>query len=159
LNRKPITPEGYERLVKELKYGKEVLRAQIVLDIEEARAHGDLSENAEYDAAKESQSLNEARISLLEMHVAGAQIIDVKTLPQNGRVVFGTTVMLEDDTGRERTWRIVGETETDVENGAISYVSPLGRALIGQNAGDEVVLTTPGGRQAWEIIEVRYEGP
>ena len=156
MQRNPVTPEGYEKLEAELQHAKSVLRPSIVKQIEEARAHGDLSENAEYDAAKEAQSLNEGRIARLETAVASAEVIDVAKLPVTDRVVFGTWVALENEAGDERTWRIVGETESDVENGKISYKAPLARALIGKHEGDEVTVPTPGGSQTWEIIEVRY---
>ncbi len=156
MTRNPVTPEGYEALTAQLKYQKQVNRPQIVRDIEEARAHGDISENSEYEDAKERQSLCEGRILELEARVASAEIIDVKKLTVSDRVVFGTTAVIENDSG-ERTWRIVGESEADVDEGKISYKSPLGRALIGRSEGEEVVVSTPKGRQTWEILEVRYE--
>lgn len=160
MNRHPITPEGYQAVEKELRHLKETVRLSIVRDIEEARAHGDLSENSEYDDAKERQSLCEARISLLENIFASAEIIDVMKLPRNNRVVFGTTVILEDaETGEERRWRLVGESESDVEAGKISFRAPLGSALIGKEEGDEVVVPAPGGKRRWEIVEVLYLGP
>lgn len=158
MERFAITPEGYTTLTADLRRHKETLRPQIVLDIEEARAHGDLSENSEYDDARERQALCEARIRLLESQIATAEIIDIAKLPRNGRVVFGTTVTIENaDTGVERTWRIVGESEAEIESGLISYRSPLAKALIGRNEGDEAVVPAPGGKQTWEIIEVAYE--
>ncbi len=160
MNRHPLTPEGYARLSAELKYQKETARPKIVRDIEEARAHGDISENSEYEDAKERQSLCEGRIAFLEGVVAAADVIDVLRLPRNGRVVFGTTVLLEDpDTNERRRWRIVGETEADIEAGCISYKSPLGAAIIGKSEGDEVVVPTPAGARRWEVIEVQYLGP
>jgi len=157
MDRNPITPDGYELLIKDLKHHKQVLRPRVVKDIEEARAHGDISENSEYEDAKERQSLTEGRIRWLEAQLAGADIIDVTKLQANGRVVFGTTVVLENiDTGEERTWRIVGESEADVAQGTISWKSPLARSLIGRNEGDEAVVPAPGGQQVWEIVEVRY---
>ncbi len=158
MNRNPITPEGFVKLEAELKHLKSVVRLGIVKDIEEARAHGDLSENSEYDDAKERQSLCEGRIQMLEGLAASAEIIDVAKLPVTDRVVFGTTVEIENaDTGDTRTWRIVGVTEANIEGGKISYKSPLGRALIGRNEGEEVIVPAPGGKQTWEILEVRYE--
>ncbi len=160
MNRHPLTPEGFARLEADLKHHKEVLRGQIVRDIEEARAHGDLSENSEYDDAKERQSLCEGRIAYLEGVVAGAEVIDVRKLPRNGRVVFGTTVSLEDaESGEARRWRIVGEPETNVENGDISFKSPMGKAMIGKEEGEEVVVSTPAGHRRWEIISVSYDAP
>ena len=134
-----------------------MVRGQIVKDIEEARAHGDLSENSEYDDAKERQSLCEGRINELENRIATAEIIDVAKLPVTDRVVFGTTVMVEDaNSGVESTWRIVGEIEADVASGTVSYSSPLGKALIGRSEGDEVQVPAPGGLRTLEIIEVKY---
>ncbi|NCG18414.1 MAG: transcription elongation factor GreA [Rhodobacterales bacterium] len=157
MTRNPITPEGFVRLETELKHLKSVVRLGIVRDIEEARAHGDLSENSEYDDAKERQSLCEGRIQMLEGLAASAEIIDVAKLPVTDRVVFGTTVDIENaDSGDTRTWRIVGVTEASVEDGMISYKSPLGRALIGHSVGEEVVVPAPSGRQTWEILAVRY---
>jgi transcription elongation factor GreA len=158
MTRFPVTPEGYEVLVKELRRQKEIVRPGIVRDIEEARAHGDISENSEYEDAKERQALCEGRVRELESQVAAAEIIDVKKLKPSDRVVFGTTVDIENtDSGDERTWRIVGESEANVEQGSISYTSPLGRSMIGRSEGDEVSVPAPGGKQSWEIIEVRYE--
>lgn len=157
MTRTPVTPEGYEELVRQLAHEKSVVRPQIVRDIEEARAHGDISENSEYEDAKERQALCEGRVAMLEQLVASADIIDVRKLPRNGKVVFGTWVRLENAAGDARTWRIVGETEGDVARGLISYKSPVAKALIGREEGDEVNIPTPGGTQTWEISEVRYE--
>lgn len=155
--RNPVTPEGYAALVAELKHEKEVVRPGIVRDIEEARAHGDISENSEYEDAKERQAHCEGRIAELEHRVATAEVIDVRKLPKSDRVVFGTTVVIANvETDEQRTWRIVGETEADVESGKISFKSPLGKALIGRHEGDEVAVHAPGGNQTWEIVEVRY---
>ena len=157
MEQNPITPEGYEALVARLRHAKSVERLAIVKDIEEARAHGDISENSEYEDAKERQALCEGKIARLEHLVASARIIDVTKLPVSERVVFGTTVLLENpETGEERTWRIVGESESDIANGLISYKAPVAKALIGRTEGDEVVIPTPGGQQRWEIVEVRY---
>jgi len=157
MQQNPVTPEGYDALVAELKHAKSVERLAVVKDIEEARAHGDISENSEYEDAKERQALIEGKIRELEHLVASAQVIDVKKLPVSDRVVFGTTVVLENvDSGEERTWRIVGERETDVSNGKISWKAPVAKALIGRVEGDEVSVPTPGGQQTWEIVEVRY---
>ncbi len=158
MNRNPVTPEGYEALVTKLKREKEVIRPQIVRDIEEARAHGDISENSEYDDAKERQAMCAGRIADLESRVASAEVIDVSRLPRNGRVVFGVTVKIENaETEEERTWKIVGEIEADIEQGKISYKSPLGRALLGCSEGDEAEVPAPSGKQIWEIIEVTYQ--
>jgi transcription elongation factor GreA len=157
MTRTPVTPEGYAALVAELTHHKEVVRPQIVRDIEEARAHGDISENSEYEDAKERQAHCEGRIAELESRVATADVIDISRLPVTDRVVFGATVTIESPaTGEKRTWRIVGEDEADVESGKISFKSPLGKALIGRHEGDEAVVPAPSGQQHWEIVEVRY---
>lgn len=155
MQRTPITPIGYQTLVRDLRHLKEVVRPQIVRDIEDARAHGDISENSEYEDAKERQSHCEGRIAEVENLVATADIIDVLKLPRNGRVVFGVTVEITRDTDN-RKYRIVGESEADVGQGLISFKSPLARALIGRSEGDEVEVPTPGGMQRWEIVEVVY---
>lgn len=157
MSRSPITPKGFTTLVADLKYHKEVLRMKIVRDIEEARAHGDISENSEYEDAKERQSLCEGKIADLEYRVSTAQVIDVTQLEPSDRVVFGTTVEIRNtNTDEVRKYQIVGETEADVENGKISFKSPLGAALVGRSVGDEVTVPTPSGRQTWEVVEVHY---
>ena len=126
-------------------------------DIEEARAHGDISENSEYDDAKERQSHCEGRIQEVEHRLASAEVIDVTRIPPSNRVVFGATVTIENSvSGETRTWRIVGEDEADVDKAKISYKSPLGKSLIGRKAGEEAVVTAPSGNQTWEIVEVHY---
>lgn len=155
MQRTPVTPAGYQALRRDLDHLKQVVRPQIVRDIEEARAHGDISENSEYEDAKERQSHCEGRIAEIENLVATADIIDVNKLPRNGKVVFGVTVVIERD-GAQRRFRIVGESEADVNQGLISYKSPLARGLIGRSEGDEVDVPTPSGVQRWEIIEVLY---
>lgn len=160
MSRNPVTPEGYADLVRQLEHEKSVVRPQIVRDIEEARAHGDISENSEYEDAKERQALCEGRVAMLENLVATAEIIDVRKVPRDGRVVFGTWVSLENaHSGDQRTWRIVGEKEGDVAKGTISYKSPVAKALIGRTEGEEVTIPTPGGAQTWEITGVSYEDP
>ena len=156
MNRHHLTPAGYQKVVDELRHCKEVMRPAIVRDIEEARAHGDISENSEYEDAKERQAHCEGRIAELEGRVASADIIDVTKLPKNDRVIFGSTVVIENGNGERRTWRIVGEDEASVESGTVSYKSPLGKALIGKNEGDEAVVPAPSGNQNWEILEVHY---
>jgi transcription elongation factor GreA len=157
MQRNPITPEGYDLLVADLKRHRQVLRPRVVKDIEEARAHGDISENAEFEDAKERQALLEGRIAWLETQLAAADVIDVTKVEAKGKVVFGSTILLENaDTGEERTLRIVGEPEADVSNGTISWSSPFARAILGREEGDEAVVPTPGGKQLWEIVEVRY---
>ena len=159
MQRVPMTPEGHKKLSETVKHLKEVVRPQIVQDIEEARAHGDLSENSEYEDAKERQALIEGKMARLEQLAASAEIIDVTKLIPSERVVFGTTVSLEHvENGTERTWQIVGETEANIEEGQISYKSPLARALIGSSEGDEVEVPAPGGIQRWEIVQVQYLG-
>jgi len=157
MTRTPVTPEGYAALVAELTHHKEVVRPQIVRDIEEARAHGDISENSEYEDAKERQAHCEGRILELEGRVATADVIDVTKLPVSDRVVFGATVTIESpSSGETRTWRIVGEDQADVDKNMISYKSPLGKALIGRHEGDEAVVPAPSGQQTWEIVQVQY---
>ena len=157
MQRNPITPEGHKRLEEEVKHCKSVLRPQVVRDIEEARAHGDLSENAEYDAAKDRQGLLEARINDLETKLATAEVIDVTKLPAGDRVIFGTTVELMNvQTEDEISYRVVSEYEADVKKGLISYSSPIGRALIGKEVGDEVTVNAPGGDRVFEILDVHY---
>jgi transcription elongation factor GreA len=152
----PMTLRGAELLRKELSQLKNE-RPQISQAIAEARSHGDLSENAEYDAAREKQGLMEARIRDIESKLANAQVVDPKTLHAEGRVVFGATVEVEDESGDSSTWQIVGEDEADIKEGRISFGSPIARALIGKSAGDSVEVKTPGGVKGYEIIDVRYE--
>ncbi|MEQ1505035.1 MAG: transcription elongation factor GreA [Myxococcota bacterium] len=155
--RYPVTPEGYAALVAELANLKEVVRPGIVRDIEEARAHGDISENSEYEDAKERQAHCEGRIMDVEGRVAAAEVIDVTRLPSSNKVVFGATVRIENTTsGEKRTWRIVGEDEADIDKLKVSYKSPLGKALIGKREGEEAVVPAPSGNQTWEIVEVQY---
>jgi transcription elongation factor GreA len=152
----PMTPEGYARLEGELKHLKAVERPAVIKAISEARDHGDLSENAEYHAARERQSFIEGRVAELEDKIARAEIIDVTKL--SGKVIkFGAKVTLADeDSGDEATYQIVGAEEADVEKGRLSVTSPLARALIGKQTGDSVEVTTPRGSKAYEIIRVRY---
>jgi len=146
--------EGYEKLTAELKLLREE-RPRIVDAIEEARAHGDLSENAEYHAAKERQGQVEAQIAEIEDRVSRAQIIDPTTL-SGDRVVFGATVTLLDEEDREHKYQIVGQTESDASAGRISYNSPLGKALIGRKAGEEVEVTVPSGDKFYEIAKIEF---
>lgn len=157
MQRHPMTPEGHKRLSETLKHLKEVVRPQIVKDIEEARAHGDLSENSEYEDAKERQSLTEGRVRDMESKLTAAEIIDVTKLEPSDRVVFGVTVVVEDsETEVEARYRIVGEDESDVKKGLISVLSPIARALIGREVDDEVTVRAPGGDRKMVIIEVLY---
>jgi transcription elongation factor GreA len=152
----PMTPEGYARLEGELKHLKAVERPAVIKAISEARDHGDLSENAEYHAARERQSFIEGRVAELEDKIARAEVIDVTKL--SGKIIkFGAKVTLADeDPGDESTYQIVGAEEADVEKGRLSVTSPLARALIGKQTGDSVEVTTPRGSKAYEIIKVRY---
>jgi transcription elongation factor GreA len=153
----PITLRGAELLRDELKRLKTVDRPAVVAAIAEARSHGDLSENAEYDAAKERQGFIEGRIAEVEGKLANAQIIDPAALDADGRVVFGATVDLEDmDSGQKVTYQIVGDDEADIKVSKISLNSPVARSLIGKFAGDVVEVQTPGGRREYEILDVRY---
>jgi transcription elongation factor GreA len=157
VNRVPITLRGAEALRAELRTLKSEARPNVIKAIAEARAHGDLSENAEYHAAREQQGFIEGRIAELEGKLGNAEIIDVTQLPQTGKVVFGTTVELEDeDSGARVNYQIVGEDEADIKLGRISYASPIARALMGKNEGDAVCVATPGGTRNYEVLAVRY---
>ena len=157
MQRHPMTPEGHKRLSETLKHIKEVVRPQIVKDIEEARAHGDLSENSEYEDAKERQSLTEGRVRDIESKLAASEVIDVTKMEASDRVVFGTTVVVEDlETEIETKYRIVGEDESDVKEGLISVRSPIARALIGREVDDEVTVRAPGGDRKMVITDVQY---
>jgi transcription elongation factor GreA len=154
----PLTTTGAELLRQELQRLKSVDRPNAIAAIAEARTHGDLSENAEYDAAKERQSFIEGRIKEIESKLANAQIIDPKLLDAEGRCVFGSTVELEDmKDGESVVYQIVGDDEADIKQGKISISSPIARALIGKYAGEQVEVQTPGGQRKYEILEVRYE--
>ena len=158
MNKIPLTTNGAEKLRAELQYLKTVERPNVIAAIAEARSHGDLSENAEYDAAKEKQAFVEGRIAEVEGKLSSAQIIDPKLLDADGRCVFGATVDLEDqDSGDQVTYQIVGEDEADIKQGKISINSPIARALIGKFAGDVAQVQAPGGLREYEILDVRYE--
>ena len=153
----PITVEGAEKLREELKKLKNEDRPRISNAIAEARAHGDLKENAEYHAAKEEQGLSEARVRDIEAKLSNAQIIDIKTIPASDKVIFGVTLKLYDtDTEEEVTYRIVGDDQSNISEGLLSVSAPIARALIGKREGDEVDIVTPGGQKSYEIIEVLY---
>jgi transcription elongation factor GreA len=157
MQRHPMTPEGHKKLSETFKHLKEVVRPQIVKDIEEARAHGDLSENSEYEDAKERQSLTEGRVRDMESKLAASEVIDVTRMEPSDRVVFGTTVLVEDvETEEESKYRIVGEDESDVKAGLISVLSPIARALIGREVDDEVTVRAPGGDRKLVITDVQY---
>jgi transcription elongation factor GreA len=158
VKRTPITLQGAERLRTELKRLKTEDRPNIIKAIAEARSHGDLSENAEYHAAREQQSFIEGRINEIETRLANAEVIDVTRLPPNQRVVFGATVDLEDqEDGGRIAYQIVGEDEADIRRGLISVTSPIARALVGKNQGDVVEVAAPAGMRAYEIIAIRYQ--
>ena len=155
--RTPLTQAGADRLREELQHLKRVKRPEIIEAIAEARAHGDLKENAEYHAAREQQGFVEGRIQSLESSLSGAQIIDVTKIPADDKVVFGATVtILNIETDMETTYQIVGDLEADISENRIAVSSPIARGLIGKLDGDEVVVQTPGGEQEYEIIKVEY---
>jgi transcription elongation factor GreA len=153
----PLTRRGAELLKSELQRLKSVERHAVIQAIADARAQGDLSENAEYDAAKDKQGFIEGRIKELESKLAAAQIIDPTTIDADGRVVFGATVDLEDEaSGARVTYQIVGDDEADLKLGLISISSPISRALIGKETGDVAEVQAPGGLRHWEIVDIRY---
>ena len=153
----PMTAAGYAALETEIKHLKGTERPAVIRAIAEARTHGDLSENAEYDAAKERQSFIEGRIADLESKLANAQVIDPKHVDTDGRCVFGATVELEDmDSGDVVTYQIVGEDEADIKQRKVSITSPIGRALIGKYSGDVAEVQAPGGVRSYEIRDVKY---
>ena len=157
MNKVPMTVRGHELLQQELKKLKTVDRPAVIQAIAEARAHGDLRENAEYHAAKEQQGFIEARIKDIEGKLSHLQVIDVTAIDAKGKIVFGSTVeLVDEDTGNEIVYKIVGEDEADIKEGLISYSSPIARALIGNNEGDVVTFSAPSGEKQYEIIEVRY---
>src|ERR1700757_1112948 len=152
----PMTAEGYSALESELKHCQQVERPRIIQQITDARTHGDLSENAEYHAAKESQSINEAHIAELEDKLARAEVIDVSKL-SGDTVKFGATVTLVDeDTDEKKSYQIVGESEADVKSGKVSITSPIARALISKKVGDTVEVNTPGGGKSYEILKIAF---
>ncbi|HQR58679.1 MAG TPA: transcription elongation factor GreA [Azonexus sp.] len=158
MSKVPLTVAGAAKLREELQRLKTIERPKVVAAIAEARSHGDLSENAEYDAAKERQGFLEGRIKDLEGKLSNAQIIDPILLDADGRCVFGATVDLEDqESGDGVTYQIVGEDEADIKQGKLSFGSPMARALIGKYAGDIAQVQAPGGIREYEIIDVRYE--
>lgn len=153
----PLTTRGAEKLKEELQRLKSVERHAVIQAIAEARAQGDLSENAEYEAAKDKQGFIEGRILEIESKLAAAQVIDPSSLDAGGKVVFGSTVDLEDeDSGTKVTYQIVGDDEADLKQGLISISSPIARALIGKEAGDVAEVQAPGGLRHYEIVDVRY---
>jgi transcription elongation factor GreA len=156
--RAPITLRGAEKLRAELRKLKGEDRPAIIRAIAEARSHGDLSENAEYHAAREQQGFVEGRIAEIEQRLSNAQVIDPATLPATGRIVFGATVKLAPlDGGPEVRYQIVGDDEADIRNGLLSINSPIARALIGRSPGDEVEVAAPGGARGYEVLDVKLE--
>ena len=154
LEKVPLTQQGFDALKRELETLKRVERPQNIKAIEEARAHGDLSENAEFHAAKERQGFLEGRIGELEFKIGNADIIETKKLPKD-RAVFGSRVVLENiDTGEDVEYQLVGPDESDIGKGRISVTSPLGRALIGKKPGDELAVQVPGGKRAYELVDI-----
>src|SRR5882757_2412613 len=157
MSKTPMTLRGADALREELRHRKSELRPKIIASVEEARAHGDLKENAEYHAAREQHGFNEGRIAEIEAKLSNAQVVDITTLPKSGKVMFGTTVELADaDTGEELRYQIVGEDEADSKKGMISVNSPLARAMIGKSEGDVAQVTTPKGLRELEIVKVHY---
>ncbi len=153
----PMTAQGHSDLTEELRRRQQVERPRIIQAIAEARAHGDLSENAEYHSAKEAQSLNEGRVAELEDKLSRAEVIDVSKL-SGDTVKFGATVTLVDeDTEEKKVYRIVGESEADVKSGRVSITSPTARALIGKKVGDTVEVNTPGGGKSYEVLKVAFK--
>ena len=158
MQRYPMTPQGHAALEEELKQLKTVDRPRITAAIAEAREHGDLKENAEYHAAREQQGVCEARIRDIEAKLGGAEVIDPLKLPQEGRVVFGVTVVIENlDTEEQKRYKIVGDDEADFKANKISINSPIARGLIGKSEGDEAKIQTPSGEVEYEIVEVLYQ--
>lgn len=156
MSKLPITPQGHSKLNKELEHLISQVRPQVIADLAEARSHGDISENAEYDAAKERQGMVEARIRFLKSRLQQYEVIDPETL-QGNKVTFGATVCILDcETEKEETWQIVGEDEADLKELRISISSPLGRALIGKEVGDTVEIRTPKGVRACEIVSLHF---
>ena len=157
MSKVPMTVRGHELLQEELKRLKSVDRPEVIQAIAEARAHGDLKENAEYHAAKDQQGFIEARIKELEGKLSHLQVIDVTSIDAKGRIVFGSTVeLIDQDTGDEIEYQIVGEDEANIRAGQISYTSPIARALIGKSEGDVVSFQAPSGEKTYEVVEVKY---
>ncbi|MDH5257455.1 MAG: transcription elongation factor GreA [Gammaproteobacteria bacterium] len=157
MNKVPLTLKGAEALKAELHELKSVVRPRIIQAIAEAREHGDLKENAEYHAAKEQQGFSEGRIAEIEGKLGNAQIIDVREMNANGKIIFGTTVgLVDEETGDKVKYQIVGDDEADIKSGKLSINAPIARALIGKEEGDFVEVQTPGGIKEFEILSVEY---
>ena len=158
MSKTPLTVRGEQLLQDELKRLKSEDRPRVIASIAEAREHGDLKENAEYHAAREEQGFIEGRIADIEGKLSNSQVIDVTKLPQNGKIVFGVTVDLVDvDTEEELSYRIVGEDEADVKAGLLAFSTPIARALLGKEEGEEVAVQVPGGTRRLEVLEVHYK--
>ena len=157
MDKEPITLNGLNKLKEELIYLKEKKRPQIVAAIAEARSHGDLKENAEYHAAKEQQALIESRVIAINDLIARANVIDVTKIDNDGKVIFGSTVKVQDlETNKEITYKLVGQDEADISKNLIFYKSPIGKALIGKNKSEIVIVSTPSGERNFEIKNVQY---
>lgn len=156
MKRTPITQQGANQLREELRRLKSEDRPAVIRAIADARGHGDLSENAEFNAAREQQGFIEGRIKQIEWRLGHAHVIDPASLPRTGKVTFGSTVELEDEAGNNVSYQIVGDDEADLRKGMISINSPIAMALIGKQAGDPVEVVAPGGKKTYEIVEVRY---
>ena len=157
MNRTPLTHHGAQRLREEAAHLKKVVRPRIIAAIAEARAHGDLKENAEYHAAREQQSFTEGRIRHLDSELSGAQVIDITKINPGGKVVFGATVTLyDDDKEAEITYQVVGDLESDIKEFRIAITSPIARAMIGKEEGDEIVVDAPAGELIYEILKIEY---
>lgn len=158
MSKVPMTRRGYELLQQELKKLKSEDRPAVIKAIAEARAHGDLKENAEYHAAKDQQGFIEARIKDIEGKLSHVQVIDITEIDARGKIIFGSTVVILDEgADKEITYKIVGEDEADIKQGMISFTSPIARALIGKNEGDEIEFQAPDGLKTFEVLAVRYE--
>jgi len=157
MDKEPITVAGLEKLKLELEQLKNIKRPQIVAAIAEARSHGDLKENAEYHAAKEQQAQMESRVIEINDIIARANVIDVTKIENNGNVIFGTTVTVQDlEVNKKKTYKIVGKDEADISKNLIYFKSPIGKALIGQSVGDMVAVVTPSGEKRFDILEIQY---
>jgi transcription elongation factor GreA len=157
MNKEPITVEGLEKLKLELSHLKNEKRPQIVAAIAEARSHGDLKENAEYHAAKEQQAQMESRVIEINNTIARANVIDVKKIDNNGNIIFGSTVTVEDlEINKKKTYKIVGRDEADISKNLIYFKSPIGKALIGKNLKDMVVVETPSGEKKFDVLDIQY---
>jgi transcription elongation factor GreA len=157
MNKEPITVQGLEKIKKELEELKNVKRPEVVAAIAEARAHGDLKENAEYHAAKEQQAQMESRVIEINDIIARANVIDIKKIENNGNVIFGSTVTVKDvEIKKKKTYKIVGRDEADISQNLIYFKSPIGKALIGKSLEDMVIVETPSGEKTFEVLDIQY---